>query len=401
MIMSDTKSWMLTDVESRVWLDRFELTAADAGLDAATPWSIRKQSLHGGLTEGVDIVEVNNGALSFTVVPTRGMGVWRGEYDGRPVGWDAPIRGPVNGAFVNPLERGGLGWLEGFDECIVRCGLESNGPPGKDVVLDNNGNPAEVDLTLHGRIANLPANKVEVQVTPGDPPELAVVGVVDEAMLFFPQLRLVTRIATKAGSNALVIEDEVINMKGVDAELELLYHCNFGRPFLDQGARLVAPVREVAPRDGRAAEDVETYTAYAAPTPGYVEQVYWHELNAAHGGDTLAMLRNAAGDKAVVLRFNTKQLPCFTQWKNTAAEADGYVTGLEPGTNYPNAKVFEREQGRVVSLPPGGSYRVRLVMEVHTDAAAVSAVEGEIAALQNGAAPVVHSQPIPRLSQVG
>ena len=40
-----------------------------------------------------------------------------------------------------------------------------------------------------------------------------------------------------------------------------------------------------------------------------------------------------------------EELPCFTLWKNTAAEADGYVTGLEPGTNFPNLRSFERFVG--------------------------------------------------------
>ena len=54
------------------------------------------------------------------------------------------------------------------------------------------------------------------------------------------------------------------------------------------------------------------------------------------------MLRDQAGDKAVVLRFRKDQLPAFTLWKNTAGLRDGYVTGLEPATNYPNQLPFKR-----------------------------------------------------------
>ena len=31
--------------------------------------------------------------------------------------------GPVNPAFVNLSGLGGLGWLDGFDELLARCGL--------------------------------------------------------------------------------------------------------------------------------------------------------------------------------------------------------------------------------------------------------------------------------------
>jgi len=392
------KSWTLTDVESGRWQESFEVTSRELGLQQGPPWAIRKRTLRGGLADGVEVVEVDNGALSFTVLPTRGMGLWRGAYRGLFLGWKAPVRGPVHPRFVNLADRGGLGWLQGFDELIVRCGLDSNGAPCTDTVVDNNGNPAQVALPLHGRIANLPACRLEVEVLPAEEPELAVTGVVEESALFGPSLRLTTRISTVPGSNSLAIEDQVTNLRAVPGEMELVYHCNFGPPFLEAGSRLVAPARSVAPRDARAAEGIAGYDRYLAPTPGYVEQVYYYELAAGADGRTLAVLANAAGDRAVVVRFRRDELPCFTQWKNTAAALDGYVTGLEPGTNYPNPKPFERGQFRVLRLPPGGSYRTGLVVEVLDSAPAVAAAEREIAALTGGAAPSVHRTPQPGLS---
>ncbi|MBN2451308.1 MAG: aldose 1-epimerase family protein, partial [Lentisphaeria bacterium] len=362
--MSNVRTWTLTDVSQGVFLDHLDLTPSAVALPAEAPWSIRKVRLQGGLSDGVDVVKVSNGAFSFTVVPTRGMGLWHAEYQGLAVGWEAPVRGPVHPAFVNLMDQGGLGWLKGFDECIVRCGLASNGPPCTDVVPDNNGNPSEVSLTLHGRIANLPAHRVEVQVKVGPPTELTVIGIVDETMLFCPQLRLVSRISTVVGSNRITITDRVINLRDVPEEMSLLYHCNFGPPFLEEGARLVAPSLEVAPRDARAVEGIGEYGAYRKPTPGYVEQCYWHNLASDAKGMTLAMLRNAAGDKGVVVRYREAQLPCFTQWKNTVGEREGYVTGLEPGLNLPNSKTFERERGRVKVLKPGESSSAELVLEV-------------------------------------
>ena len=38
------------------------------------------------------------------------------------------------------------------------------------------------------------------------------------------------------------------------------------------------------------------------------------------------------GTRAVTMEYLTAQIPCFTIWKNTTADSDGYVTGLEPGT---------------------------------------------------------------------
>jgi len=59
-------------------------------------------------------------------------------------------------------------------------------------------------------------------------------------------------------------------------------------------------------------------------------------------------------------------------WKNTGAIEEGHVTGLEPATNYPNFKTFERQQGRVRTLPPGGRWEARLAVEVFDSAAGVA-----------------------------
>ena len=75
------------------------------------------------------MIEVDNGRFRFVVIPTRGMGIWRASCGNMQLGWKSPAKGPVHPAMV-PLWRGdGLGWLMGFDELLVRCGLESNGAP--------------------------------------------------------------------------------------------------------------------------------------------------------------------------------------------------------------------------------------------------------------------------------
>jgi hypothetical protein len=389
--MTRFKTWPLTDVVNEVWLDHFAV--ANDGLRLPTPhdWSVRKRTLHGGLREGVDLVEVHNGALSYAVVPTRGMGLWRGEYRGNFLGWQSPVRGPVHPGFVNLHDRGGLGWLAGFDEWLCRCGLASNGPPGVD---PSGGGP----LTLHGRIANLPAQYVEVRVSLDPPFELAVTGVVEEAALFGPHLRLRATYTTAPGSNRVVVHDVVENLSAQPAEMQMLYHCNVGPPFLGPGSRVVAPVREMAPLTPRAAEGIDTFDTYGPPVVGFAEQVYAYDLLGEGGGRTLALLYNATADRGLVVRFNSRELPCFTVWKNTAAVEDGYVTGLEPATNFPNFKDYERRQGRVRVLPPGGRWEAKWSLEVYDSKEGVAGALREVARLQAHGRETVHRTPQPRFS---
>src|SRR3954469_18236716 len=242
--MTRYKSWTLTDVRGDVWLDSF--AAGNDSLRLPTPhdWSLRKRTLRGGLRDGVDLVEVHNGALSFSVLPTRGMGLWRGDYRGLALGWHSPASGPVHPRHVELAGWGGLGWLAGFDELLCRCGLASVGPPGEDVVTDSQGRTSRAHLTLHGRIATLPAQAVEARVSLDPPFELSVTGVVEESALFFPQLRLTATYTTAPGSNRVVIHDVVENRSARPAEMQLLSHCNLGPPFLGAGSRVLAPVRE-------------------------------------------------------------------------------------------------------------------------------------------------------------
>jgi hypothetical protein len=384
--MTRYKTWTLTDVASDVWLESFAVSNDSLRLPTPHDWSIRKRTLRGGLRDGIELIEVHNGALSFAVLPTRGMGLWRGEYRGNYLGWKAPVQGPVHPKFVQQTMRGGLGWLSGFDEWLCRCGLVSNGPPGHDSATGS-------ILTLHGRIANSPANLVEVRINLDPPHELSIVGQVEESELFYPHLRLTSTLTTVPGSNRLVLHDRIENHGSQPTEMQLLYHVNVGPPFLEAGSRIVAPIREMAPQTARAAEGIDTYETYVGPTLGFREQVYLYHLLGDAAGSTLAMLYNAGANRGFAVRFNLRELPCFTVWKNTAAVEDGYVTGLEPATNFPNFKAFERQQGRVRTLPPGGRWDATWSLEVFDSAEGVSTALREIAALQSHGRAVIHRTP--------
>ena len=231
---------------------------ANLRLAGGSDWSIRKRMLRGGVSDRVDVVELNNGAFAISILPTRGMGLWRGQYRGIDVGWNSPVKQPVNPCYVNQSDRNGLGWLAGFNELMCRCGLSSNGIPGLDVITDNTGHKTEAPLTLHGKIANTPAHRVEVAINTDGDGLLSVSGIVDEAMMFGTGLRLKTTCETAPSSNRLTIRDEVVNVSARPMEMQLLYHTNFGKPFLEAGSQLVLPFREVAPAipRGRRHQDV-------------------------------------------------------------------------------------------------------------------------------------------------
>lgn len=389
--------WVLTDTARDVWVEQIHLGNENVALPGNQGWSVVKRRLRGGKRDGVDAVEVNNGSLAFTVLPTRGMGIWRGCYRGKSLGWNAPLRGPVHPQWVNLNDRGGIGWLAGFDEWLCRCGLAFNGPPGEDVWTDASGSEHREQITLHGRIANLPAEYVELSVDESTG-TIAVTGRVQEGFLFGGRLQLTCTIETAVGSNRLTIRDRIDNLSDTSAEIELLYHLNFGPPFLEAGGQVAVPIREMSPLTQKAAVAIDSWNRYRAPEPGFAEEVFCFFPAADAEGNTLAVLENADGSLAAAVRFNTRQLPCFTVWKNTAGLDEGFVTGLEPAINFPNFRGFERKQGRVPTLPPKASVRFDWSIEVADGAEQVAALQSEVDRIQAAIEPTIHRQPHPKFS---
>src|SRR5262249_13801192 len=67
-------------------------------------------------------------------------------------------------------------------------------------------------------------------------------------------------------------------------------------------------------------------------------------------------------------------------------------------TGFPNFKTFERQQGRVKVLPPGGRWEATWSLEVFDSAARVAAGLKEVATLQAQVPATVHRTPHPKCS---
>jgi hypothetical protein len=348
-------------------------------------WRVELRTLRGGVRDGVQIVEVDNGNFSVVVCPTRGMGIHHLRRGDRLLGWRSPILGPVHPQFVPLHDPTGFGWLEGFDELMCRCGLLRIGPPE----FDDRGNLLQ---GLHGRIANLPAHKLVLDHDE-DRHELSLTGVIDEGKFHFHHLRLTTTLCIAPLADEITWTDHVQNLSRRKATMQMLYHVNIGEPFLTTGATIAAPFEAVAPFNLFAAEaGMREFATMPSPS-GSAEQVYLCRLRADHSDRTIVILRNSTETEAVSLRYSRKSLPCFTIWRNPAASEDGYVVGLEPGTSYPNPKSFEGTQGRVIELGGGEEWKSEVTLGWHDQPNRIAELAGRVTALQAAGPPIIHSTP--------
>jgi len=339
----------------------------------------KRTRLSGGKSAGVELVELNCGTMIVQIIPTRGMGIWRCEMNGKSFGWTSPVNGPVHPMYVPISEPSGLGWLDGFDEMMVRCGLVSNGAPEH----DENG---RLIYPLHGRIANLPAELVSVEVDE-EKSCIRFWGEVEETRFHFNRLRLTTELELNLKSNVVAIRDKVTNCSARKTGFQMLYHNNFSPPAMKGGWELFAPAKKIVPRNEDAVAGINDWSKFGNPSVDFQEQVYFMQLHADAKNNTTVVLDYGLGeeeaDKAqgVSIEYNTRQLTCFTLWKNTVDSWDGYVAGLEPGTNFPNPRSFEESKGRVVELEAGQSHKMDFKLGLLTTQEQIASARSTVASL--------------------
>jgi len=377
--------YLITDSATSISNRDFHLTHDGIGIDSPVPFSVSHKTLSGGKQQGSELITLQVGEMRVRVVPTRGMAVLDVQVGDTRFGWDSPVKEVVNPAFINQEAFGGLGWLEGFNEMVVRCGYQWAGHPG----IDN----GEL-LTLHGRIQNTPASRVVLSIEDRPPYTIRLSGRVDEKCFKRCDFEVWMHLSLVPGEQRITLRDELINRGDYAREYQVIYHNNFGAPVLEAGARLHLPVRQISPFNDYARQGLADWDRVDPPRRDFDETVFNVYPLADHSGDTLALLHNAAADLGVAVGYNTAQLPVLTLWKNTDTPQQGYVMGIEPGTGFAYNRRLQRDLGLVPSIGPGESRHFDLSFEFLNDAAQVADAVARIEGLQDGIQPEVLDTPL-------
>ena len=308
---------------------------------------IRVSTLADGNERGVRVADFDTGTgFRFSVLLDRGMDIGPASHCGLPLTWRSPT-GAVSPAYYEPA---GLGFLRSFHGgLMVTCGLTYLGAPCED---------QGESLGLHGRVSHIPAGSVSVDgAWQGDEYHVWCEGKMREAAVFGPNLLLRRRIDAKMGESRLTISDRVENCGYETTPHMILYHCNFGFPLVAEGTELLAPSLDVRARDGHSAGGLGGHAVMDPPAAGYVEQVFYHDMEPdSDGMVTVALVnRHANGGCGfgAYVRYRKAELPCFVQWKMMGRGT--YVVGLEPGNSLVEGRSVERERGTLRHIDPGES----------------------------------------------
>lgn len=284
---------------------------------------IKEYTFNDGKAKGVRAIEVDTGVLRFVILIDRSMDIAQAFFKGKAISWISKtgITSPVF------YEKEGKGFLRGFyGGLMTTCGLKNIGSP-----VGEEG--------MHGRISNIPAQKVSVFADwISDEYCIRVSGEVRENVVFGNNLVLKRTISTKLFSNSISVDDEIVNEGFNDEKISLCYHCNFGYPLVTQGAKIVNVPDE--------------YAQIHSPVHGKNEECIAIEYK--EKSITVGVKNEKYG---AYLTYERDTLPDFVLWK-MLGESE-YVVGLEPRTSSEGGKNMIDKNKQVI-LKPFESYKTKI-----------------------------------------
>jgi len=150
---------------------------------------------------------------------------------------------------------------------------------------------------------------------------ITVCGEVRECALFGKNL-LLKRVYTLTDSS-LQICDSVANIDYKDTEYILLYHINYGYPFLDECLQMEIPATNSAPLTEIAAARKDEMFKITPPVDGGDEDVYYHTLS-----EGKIRLTNPEKGITVEMEYDVTDFPVTLEWKSMIG--GDYALGIEP-----------------------------------------------------------------------
>lgn len=309
---------------------------------------IRSVEYHEGPTEGLRGYQVKNGPLQYTVAADKCLDIAELSYKGVNISFLAK-NGLTSGEYSRAYAYSDKSVMGGM---LFTCGPDNVGPGDK-----------ERQLPVHGSLRFTSSHNRQASCFWDEDGKyhMTVSGVMESYGLFEGHIRLERTVETVYGSSKIVITDRFKNAGYVKEPLMLLYHCNFGYPFLDTNCELHFDSERVVLREKM---DVETELAYDRidePTDGGVEDVFFHEACGDEDAFVTVSVYNPALDIRANVTYNKKELPRLIQWKSMVS--GDYALGIEPANCLVFGRAYEEAQGTLQYLEPGEEKVVHLELE--------------------------------------
>jgi hypothetical protein len=310
----------------------------------------RHYSLTSGHSNGCRCTDVKTGGgLEYTVVSDRGMDISLASFRGINLVY-LTADAEANPAFYDSRENE---WLRTFSAgLLTTCGPSYLGNP-----CDDRGER----LGLHGRFSALSASNV-CDLSCYDTGVLQLTGQLYDGYVFGDKLQIKRTITSCYGENKIFVEDTVKNVGGRPAPITLLYHVNFGFPFLDEQTLIHIPSTKCEPADAYTAKHMQERFHMASPDGTHMERNYTHTFGNEETVTAWVWNKRLLDGIAVYLKFSPEDLPFMTQWM--LEDHKDYVAALEPANVPCLSRDLLREQNMLPQLQPGEQRHFRLEIGV-------------------------------------
>ncbi len=288
-------------------------------------YSVRRLQLSEGGGDQMRLIEVQTaGGLQALFLESRALDLYELRFKGVNIGFGSK-NGLLSGRVVPGCDTFAASWPGGM---LATCGLRNTGP---DCEYNNTYHP------IHGQIGAMPAEQVSVQLDP-EQGTVTLSGQMRESALFGHNLLLKRKLILPLFGSSIRWEDTVQNEAAEPEPLFLLYHFNFGYPFLSPELQLQFAPGEVIPRTDEAARGLAEHDQISEPVDGCPEQVFFHQpLPGSKPEETVRLVRPDLR-MAASLTWLRSELPWLVQWKSM--KSGDYALGIEPSTS----RIRGREQ---------------------------------------------------------
>ena len=174
-----------------------------------------------------------------------------------------------------------------------------------------------------------------------------VCGEVKETALFGKNL--VMKRCFAVSENAILINDTLENQGYSKADYVLLYHVNYGYPFLDECLEMEIPAIASDPLTEVAATNKADMFRITAPIDGGEEHVYYHTLS-----EGKVRLVNPERQMAIEMLYNVQDFPFTLEWKSMIS--GDYALGIEPSLTR-----FDKFQMKTLQSSESKTYQIKIV----------------------------------------
>ncbi|MCZ4433199.1 DUF4432 family protein [Agrobacterium sp. SOY23] len=287
----------------------------------------------------------NSTGLGLEIAIDRGFDICSATWRGVNIGWNSANNLPWPPNSVDAED--GVGFYRNLDGFIVTCGLDHFGAAGRSNATHfMHKHRKEVFNPLHGRISSQRATISGYGIEwEKDTPVIWAEGLVRQSSVFGENLVLRRRVEVEVFGGTVRIDDIVGNKGFRPTPHAILYHVNFGYPFLDETIKIAGSLEP---------SQMEMFNSEnKAPRDDFID--YFKEIPfAVDTSEVVVELCNEAigGGLRTQLAFDRNSLPDFGVWR--AFQSGVYALAFEP----------MRRASKETELLPGerASYWLRLTL---------------------------------------